>query len=177
LYTGLTRATKHCTVFVEGDVRCLLKMHRPENSHLLGINSSLFEFHSVPYELACIRQEGFLEEYRIHRSLAEIMVRSKSEVIIANMLFDRDIPFYYEKPLYARDGSFYLPDFTITWRGEEFYWEHLGLLDQKKYKHHWELKKVWYDENFPGKVLTTKESGQLSIDAKNLIDAHFTVKG
>src|SRR5690348_14549875 len=62
-------------------------------------------------------QKGYLQEYRIHRTLADVMVRSKSEVIIANMLFDREIPFEYEKPLYAKDGSFYLPDFTIQWRG------------------------------------------------------------
>lgn len=47
------------------------------------------------------------------------------------MLFDRDIAFLYEKPLYAADGSFYLPDFTITWRGEKYYWEHLGLLERE----------------------------------------------
>ncbi|MFW6105688.1 MAG: hypothetical protein ACOC7P_03810 [Chloroflexota bacterium] len=33
------------------------------------------------------------------RTLADIMVRSKSEVIIANILFDRDIRFRYEVPL------------------------------------------------------------------------------
>jgi ATP-dependent exoDNAse (exonuclease V) alpha subunit len=173
LYTGLTRATNHCTVFVEGDVSSLLKMHRPENSHLLGINSSLFDIHVVPDEFASLRKEGFLEEYRIHRSLANIMVRSKSEVIISNMLFDRDIPFYYEKPLYARDGSFYLPDFTINWRGEEYYWEHLGLLDQDKYRNHWKQKKDWYDEHFPGKLITTEESGNLSLDAESLINKTF----
>jgi hypothetical protein len=173
LYTGLTRATNHCTVFVEGDVSSLLKMHRPENSHLLGINSSLFEIHIVPDELASLRKEGFLEEYRIHRNLADIMVRSKSEVIISNMLFDRDIPFFYEKPLYARDGSFYLPDFTINWRGEEYYWEHLGLLDQEKYRNHWQLKKAWYEEHFPGKLITTEESGNLSLDADKLIRTTF----
>ena len=62
------------------------------------------------------------------------MVRSKSEVIIANMLFDREVPFLYERPLYAPDGSFYLPDFTITWRGEQFFWEHLGLLYSDEYR-------------------------------------------
>ena len=63
---------------------------------------------------------------RFTETLADVMVRSKSEVIISNILFDRDIAFFYEKPLYAPDGSFYLPDFTIIWRGENYYWEHLG---------------------------------------------------
>ena len=139
----------------------------------LPIYSSLFSLHFVPDELAALRIEGFLEEYRIHRSLANIMVRSKSEVIIANMLFERGIPFWYEKPLYARDGSFYLPDFTILWHGQEYYWEHLGLLEQDKYRAHWEEKKKWYDKNFPGMLVTTEESGKLSIDAQELIKSKF----
>jgi hypothetical protein len=62
------------------------------------------------------------EEGKIHRALANYMVRSKSEVIIANMLFERDIPFIYEMALYAQDGTMVLPDFTINWRGETWFW-------------------------------------------------------
>lgn len=174
IYTGLTRATRHSTVLIEGDIKPLLKMYRPESSHLESINSSLFNMHIVPDELASLHIEGFLEEYRIHRCLADVMVRSKSEVIIANMLFERDIPFWYEKPLYARDGSFYLPDFTITWHGEEYYWEHLGLLEQDKYRVHWEEKKAWYEKNFHGRLVTTEESGELSIAAQELIRNNFS---
>src|SRR5205814_6242934 len=43
-YTGITRATRHCTIFIEEDVSPLLRIHRPEASHLVGINCSLFEF-------------------------------------------------------------------------------------------------------------------------------------
>jgi hypothetical protein len=172
-YTGISRATRHCTIFVQEDISPLLRMYRPESSHLVGINSSLFEFTPVPDGFELIRREGYLEEGRIHRSLADVMVRSKSEVIIANMLFERDIAFFYEKPLYAPDGSFYLPDFTINWRGEEYYWEHLGLLSNDEYRQHWKTKKAWYDNHFPGCLLTTKESGNLSIDSAELIARTF----
>lgn len=101
------------------------------------------------------------------------MVRSKSEVIIANMLFERDIPFLYEVPLYAPDGTFYLPDFTITARGETWYWEHLGLLDREEYRNHWETKRLWYEANFPGRLLVTRESGELSRDADAIISDHL----
>lgn len=173
-YTGITRATRHCTVLIEEDIAPLLKIHRPESSHLVGINCSLFEFTPAPDGFELIRREGFFEEGRIHRTLAEAMVRSKSEVIIANMLFDRDISFLYEKPLYAPDGSFYLPDFTIVWRGEQFYWEHLGLLERDEYKRHWDTKKAWYEKHFPGRLVTTEESGNLSITARNLIETRFS---
>ena len=101
------------------------------------------------------------------------MVRSKSEVIIANMLAERDIPFRYEVPLFASDGTFYLPDFTIKARGEEWYWEHLGRLDLDEYRNHWETKKAWYDRFFPGHLVVTQESGNLSHDADSLIRQHF----
>jgi hypothetical protein len=102
------------------------------------------------------------------------MVRSKSEVIIANMLFDRDIAFEYERPLYAPDGSFYLPDFTITWRGERYFWEHLGLLERDEYREKWELKRRWYEKHFPGRLFITEESGNLSVDAQSVIAENFT---
>jgi hypothetical protein len=88
------------------------------------------------------------------------MVRSKSEVIIANMLFERDIPFQYEVPLYAPDGTFYLPDFTINWRGEAWYWEHLGMLHDERYRNHWETKQAWYKkQGFADRLIMTSEVG------------------
>jgi exodeoxyribonuclease V alpha subunit len=173
-YTGATRATRHCTILVEQDISPLLKIYRPEASHLVGINSSLFEFTPVPPGFETLRREGYLQEYKIHRTLADVMVRSKSEVIIANMLFDRDIPFEYEKPLYAKDGSFYLPDFTIHWRGDTYFWEHLGLLHRDEYKKKWNAKRAWYQAHYPGALITTKESGELSLEAKQLIETHFS---
>jgi exodeoxyribonuclease V alpha subunit len=103
-----------------------------------------------------------------------MMVRSKSEVIIANMLSERDIPFRYEVPLFAPDGTFYLPDFTVVWRGENCYWEHLGRLDDEAYQNHWETKKAWYARHFPGRLVTTKESGDLSREANKVIEDHFS---
>jgi hypothetical protein len=165
-YTGLTRATKHCTLLLEEDITPLLSMRRVEQSHLLRVNASLFGFDPVPDELRVLGD--WYEEGKIHSTLADYMVRSKSEVIIANMLFDRDIPFRYEAPLYAADGTFYLPDFTITWNGEDWYWEHLGRLDLEEYRNHWETKQAWYEENFPERLLITKESDDLSRDAATI---------
>ena len=173
-YTGITRASKHCTVLIEDDIQPLLRIHRPEASHLVGINCSLFDFTPAPDGFELLRREGYFEEGKIHRALAEVMVRSKSEVIIANMLFDRGIAFEYEKPLYAPDGSFYLPDFTILWRGERYFWEHLGMLERKEYQDKWAIKKAWYERHFAGRLVTTEESGKLSIDAKALIEARFS---
>lgn len=110
---------------------------------------------------------------RIHRTLSGDWVRSKSEVIVANILFDRHIPYEYEKMLYAPDGSCYLPDFTVTWNGVEYYLEHLGMLDTEDYERDWARKEAWYHSHFPGRLLTTRESATLSREAELLIERHF----
>jgi len=155
-YTGLTRAQEHCTLLVEEDISPILSLRRPEMSQIARINSSLFHFRPVPPEFQTMSE--WYEEGKIHRTLTEQMVRSKSEVIIANILFERGIPFQYEVPLYAPDGTFYLPDFTINWRGEEWYWEHLGMLHDERYRHHWETKRMWYEKHgFADRLITTTE--------------------
>lgn len=173
-YTGITRATRHCTLLIEQDISPLLKIRRPESSHLVGINCSLFDFTPAPDGFELLRREGYMEDRKIHRTLADVMVRSKSEVIIANLLFDREVAFEYEKPLYAPDGSFYLPDFTITWRGERFFWEHLGLLVRDEYRRKWQIKREWYEKNFPGRLVTTEEGPNLSKDAQAVIKSQFS---
>jgi len=106
--------------------------------------------------------------------LADVAVRSKSEVIIANMLFERGIPFKYEQPLFAPDGTFYLPDFTITWRGTDYYWEHIGLVHREEYREHWKKKRAWYERFFKGRLIVTEEGGDLSKQANAVIQEYFT---
>ncbi len=59
---------------------------------------------------------------------------------IANIFHLNKIPFKYEVLKFAKDGSMYLPDFTVLLKGEGFYWEHVGRLDSPEYKNHWETK-------------------------------------
>ncbi|MFC2167769.1 ATP-dependent RecD-like DNA helicase [Acidobacteriota bacterium] len=170
-YTAITRARRHCTLFIEQDISSLLGMRRLEASKLRRINSSLFKFREVPEALLTIG--AWYEDGRIHQTLADIVVRSKSEVIISNMLCERDIPFRYEQPLYASDGSFYLPDFTINWRGMDYYWEHVGMLHRDDYKTHWEKKHKWYEHHFKGQLIITEEAGDLSKQADGVIRRFF----
>jgi hypothetical protein len=67
----------------------------------------------------------------LHRTLSGLRVRSKSEVIIANILTFLGIDFNYEKPLFSKNDpkDFRVPDFTITHNGKEYYWEHLSALN------------------------------------------------
>ena len=66
----------------------------------------------------------------------------------------------------------FLPDFTVQFRGETYYWEHVGRLDLPDYSAHWERKKKWYEQHFPGKLLITYEGKDLSTDAMAIIKEH-----
>jgi exodeoxyribonuclease V alpha subunit len=176
-YTGLTRAKRHCTLLIQEDISPLITLRRPENSHLLSINSSLFLFRPAPPQL--LFRKDWYAEGKIHHTLTDYMVRSKSEVIIANLLHDRGIEFDYEVPLFAPDGSFYLPDFTINWRGEKYYWEHFGRMDTPRYKSETAQKLKWYRKFFPGRLVSTEETlkgkgASLTKDADKIIKKHFS---
>lgn len=173
IYTALTRASKHCTVYVQGSVETLINAMRPEQSALKLINSSLFTFQPVPEQL--LKRDEWYKAGKIHTTLTDDMVRSKSEVIIANLLHAKGVDFTYEQPLIAPDGSMMLPDFTIKAMGETFIWEHWGMLSDK-YKERMEEKKTWYQKHFPHyTLLETSEYDyqQLSKKAEQLIQVHF----
>ena len=55
-------------------------------------------------------------------------VRSKSEKILADYFYRRNILYKYEKPLYLKGYGVVYPDFTFLSRktGKEIYWEHEG---------------------------------------------------
>jgi len=142
-------------------------------SLLMRINSSLFAFRPVPEALE--KLGDWYEEGNIHRALTGDMVRSKSEVIIANRLHDREIPFKYEIILKAPDGTTKLPDFTIHWAGETWYWEHEGVLHDPTYRARQEVKHAWYERHGFSRrlIITTEGPGFDSTVAEDTIDRYF----
>jgi len=62
-------------------------------------------------------------------------MRSKSEVLIANALNARSIPYKYECPLYLANGQKIYPDFTVldVQNRKVKYWEHLGRMGDMSY--------------------------------------------
>ncbi|MEV0299413.1 hypothetical protein [Nocardia sp. NPDC050710] len=90
-------------------------------------------------------QGAYLDGGRVHRTAAGELVRSKSEVIVANTLRHLGITYHYEHPLVMPDGTRRLPDFTAyPPASPPVYWEHLGMLNNPKYRSDWEAKKAWY---------------------------------
>ena len=77
-----------------------------------------------------------------------ILVRSKSEVIVADALHDLGLEYSYETELTFAGEFPRRPDFTILRPGTTpVYWEHLGMLDLSGYRADWESRKKWYSSH------------------------------
>lgn len=84
-------------------------------------------------------------------------VRSKSEILIANALKKNGIPYRYEAPLYLNGLGTIHPDFTVlnVRERKEYYWEHLGKMDEPEYIENALQRIDSYEKNniFPGSQL------------------------
>ena len=82
------------------------------------------------------KSNPFMIENKKYDTKKGDLVRSKSEAIIADMLFDLEIPYRYECALKLKNGQTRYPDFTLlkNKKREEIYLEHFGLLDNEEYR-------------------------------------------
>lgn len=140
LYTALTRQRKRVVILHQGARRNLKKFTSDDHSETARRLTNLFVAPS-PIEI----DGRFFEEHLIHRTSRGEMVRSKSEVIIADHLANNGIEYRYEQDL-TIDGVTKSPDFTIedAESGENYYWEHCGMLHVPSYSERWEEKLAWY---------------------------------
>jgi hypothetical protein len=78
-------------------------------------------------------QNSMSMEYEYETNRGE-RVRSKSEKILADLLYKMGIPYQYEVRLDLKTGRIY-PDFCLLHvrRRETSYWEHFGLIEQEQY--------------------------------------------
>lgn len=92
------------------------------------------------------------EEYKSsmeYKSPKGEMLRSKSELLLAKLFCEYDIPYHYEYPLPCNNGVVYRPDFFLLNKRtrEEYYWEHLGGMDSESYRSKSLKKLEIYAEN------------------------------
>ncbi|MBR1397518.1 MAG: ATP-dependent DNA helicase RecQ [Selenomonadaceae bacterium] len=108
---------------------------------------------------------------KIYKTADGNFVRSKSEVIISDLLYCANINYNYEEKLYYDGKKFILPDFTIYLPdGKKIFWEHIGMIGNEEYDSKWIKKLDIYEHLFKGQLRKTYESGTLSSDAQKLID-------
>jgi hypothetical protein len=166
LYTGLTRFRQKMVLLIEQDTAVLEALRRPERSDTLLRNTNLFVLAVRPESV-----DRFYAEHLIHRTATGVMVRSKSEVIVADTLTRLGISYEYEKKLSAPDNpsDFRLPDFTVSYEGDTCYWEHLGMLTVPSYREQWDRKREWYEANgFWDRVIRSEDGPDGGIDASEI---------
>lgn len=152
LYTALTRQKDRIVILHQGPRSELRKYSSDDRSETARRLTNLF---NTPSPVAINGQ--FFEEYLIHRTSRGEMVRSKSEVIIADQLANKGIEYGYERPL-TIDGATKYPDFTVEdmESGSTYYWEHCGMLHVPSYRRRWEEKLAWYRAH---RILPQEEGG------------------
>jgi exodeoxyribonuclease V alpha subunit len=172
LYTGLTRFRKKMVLFLERDTTVLERLRNPQCSDTLLRNTNLFALAVRPDSVG-----RYYALHLIHRTCSSaqhpqgILVRSKSEVIVADILTKLGISFEYEQKLQTKDdqNDFKLPDFTVSFEGDTFYWEHLGMLSVPSYKEAWDRKRQWYENNgYLDRIITSEDGPDGSIDAAEI---------
>jgi len=127
-------------------------------------------------------KKPFAEGAPEHYTEKNERVRSKSEVLIANALLREGIPYRYECPLRLEGAVTIHPDFTVLRVSDrkEFYWEHLGLLDDSEYRNNALNRILIYERNglFPGDglIITAETYKQpLNIASVKRVIRHYLV--
>lgn len=144
--------------------------------YLKPVDHEFQEWMNAPFKRNELHQEGL-----IHKTNGELMVRSKSEVLIALQLQMRQIPFRYECLLQLGNHKCY-PDFTIKHprTGRIYYYEHFGMMDDEDYRKNAFAKMQLYAQH--GIILGINliatfetQSHPLEVDlVKEIIDYYFT---
>lgn len=151
IYTALTRQQSGVDIIVQNGVSHLLSYRTKSSSDTYGRLTNLFFQPRVgtrKISIAGIDKTSFFDHNLIHCTSDNIMLRSKSELIIYEALKNAGLSVEYEKPLKI-DNINYRPDFTIQGKygGDVMYWEHLGMLSVPKYKMKWARKKSIYQKH------------------------------
>nr|WP_246672689.1 ATP-dependent RecD-like DNA helicase [Mesorhizobium sp. B2-3-11] len=160
LYTALTRFRQRVIVLVEKDTAILDQLRNPAYSETARRSTFMFDLLIGDTAGDLRLPERYRPEGLIHRAEDGTPMRSKSEVIVYEVLKGLGLEPLYEQRLYAPGSNtdYCLPDFTIQHAGHTWYWEHLGMLDRRKYREDWERKQAWYARcGYADLVLTSRD--------------------
>ena len=148
LYTALTRHQDRLIILHQGPFTDFRRFAGAGSSEIARRMTNLFA-DPLPREVRVGTEQRFLEEGLIHRTERGELVRSKSELVIADKLHARGIEYTYEQPLLLPNGRTRYPDFTITDHamGVTYFWEHLGMLHDPAYRARWARKRAEYVES------------------------------
>ena len=174
LYTAITRQQNGLVILYNDDFRNLLRFSSDIYSDLSKRCTDLF----TKPKYINIENQGWYEEGKIHRTKTGIMVRSKSEVIIANELENAGLDWHYENDnkYVVINGNKYLPDFVIFHNGKTYYWEHLGLRNDEEYEKKWQKKQKDYLSDKSIILKYTEDQSNGGIDCEKILSIIQEIK-
>lgn len=150
LYTALTRQKNKIIILYNQEPYHLMKYSSEMHSDIAKRFTDLFA-DVFPDDNGAHRPkitkigDTFFDEKLIHKTAKGELVRSKSEVIIANALFYNGLTYEYE-PTLVLGGRVKRPDFKIidADTGDIWYWEHCGMMSDNRYAKRWADKEQFY---------------------------------
>tara|TARA_R110000764_G_scaffold238954_2_gene337082 strand:- start:25564 stop:29550 length:3987 start_codon:yes stop_codon:yes gene_type:complete len=160
IYTALTRTKKSITLFVQtsDDEKKSVLDRALERSFSASRKTSLLL--DKPYRFYDLEPEpGVYVESRIELLIYHLLMKKRDELGQDTFNFDYEV-----KPIVDGSEVNIKTDFTIYTNNQIWYWEHLGLLNQRKYAWTWkELKTKTYKEaGIWEQVITTDERNGIS---------------
>ena len=172
LYTALTRFKQKLILLLEGDIETLVRLRRQDESETRRRRTGLFTIDlsgggSHPDTAWSLGE--YMPDQLKHKGPGGMPLRSKSEVIIAQVFEELGISYNYEEPLRSatNQGDFRLPDFTVSFEGDVYYWEHLGMLAVPSYRDQWQRKRDWYQANgYLSQLITSEDTSDGGIDVE-----------
>ena len=119
-------------------------------------------------------QNPYHKENLVHKTSFGLLMRSKGEIMIAEILQAAGLEFYYERPLELMDenGNIVVvyPDFTILLGHKSFfYWEHKGMMNEAEYFMRDREKMLLYYQNGiyePKNLIVTHDGPDGSFDVE-----------
>ena len=163
--SALEELERHCTVFQELVI-----------PYIQQLDESSYKWQNAIYK-KCSKYP----EKKTVRAVNGEMVRSKSEAIILGLLLQKQLPYRYECQLLLGNREFY-PDFTILHpeTHEIVYFEHFGMMDDRKYADEAFSKLQYYNEHGiiqSHNLIATFETADKPLDLNYvdmLLTRHFT---
>lgn len=140
LYQEVTEEIKDIDLYIsKRDATNLEKVYDSLNEYRKDIVTPLVlsdEMYIQKWENEYYETNPYHLEEKMYFTKKDEMVRSKSEVLLADMYYELGIPYRYEAALQLSNGKKKYPDFTLlnVKTREVIYHEHLGLLDDEEYR-------------------------------------------
>ena len=150
-YVAMTRAKYHLVIsncknrILSGNPKTYEKSEFLKLSHdvnLVKEASTQYEIEIKPPKVDITDKGDYRSDGRVFQTVTGELVRSKSEMLIANEFTRLGIQYEYEQP--AENVIDALPDFILTDYGNAIV-EHLGLLNDAEYLRKWDEKAKKYE--------------------------------